>query len=175
MNKEYELWLGSSFTKVNQLTNPALGYTIDGDYSGAYELLLPALKEHKFINDFTLEPHVKIDWRTMDEIKKDYPMVRGDNPNVNIMKGIESALKDYCEACNKTLGGINNGSFEKLNYRQCARDLIMVFQDRIIKDFTLWPNMSVKMEDPSKYLSKNQLEKIAAKNARSDLGHGPGR
>lgn len=169
MNKEYEIRLGTSFNKVNQLTNPELGYTVVGDYMGAYELLLPALKEHKFINDYTLAPLVKIEWRTMAEIKADYPTVRGDNPNVNIMQGIESALKDYCEACNKALSGISHGSFEKINYRQCARDLVMVFQQgQIIKDFSLWPDMKVEMEDPSKYLSKNQLAKIQNKNSGSD-------
>lgn len=164
MNKAYEIRLVTvlmDFEKLTRLSSSDLPH----GYMEGFEVLLPALKEHGFVKNYTLGEPIKIDWPLLSDIKKSYPTIRGSNPNENIMRGVEAFLKDFCAACDERYQHIPLGSFEKLGAKQCVRDVLVFFKDKsIIKDFVLYPARQVVMQDPAHFLSKNQLAKIAQRD-----------
>lgn len=163
MNKEYEWRLGAALTAI--VDWPSLKFVPSiSPFKELYGDMLPLLVKHGFVESWEIGETIEVKLPSVEAVKARYPTVRGDNPNINIMSGVDAFLREHLDLTYEKTKHIDLGSFEKIEYRQCARDMVHLFQVKgLIKDFTLGENRDVSPADPRSFLSKRQLETLDAR------------
>ncbi|MDU8351403.1 hypothetical protein RYA05_05830 [Pseudomonas syringae pv. actinidiae] len=163
MNKEYEWRLGGALTSIVDWPSPQFVPSI-APFKELYEDMLPLLVKHGFVESWSIGETIEIKLPSVAAVKERYPTVRGENPNVNVMMGVEAFLREHLDVTYEKTKHIDLGSFEKIEYRQCARDMVNQFKVKgLINDFTLGVNRGVTPADPRFFLSKRQLESLDAR------------
>ena len=170
MNARFDKVFQKYFSNYEKIFSGKIADQLPQGYLEIAPDFLDAMKEFGFVKSYALEGGVKVDWAPMDEIKRLYPTVRGDNPNQNIMAAVQASLEAFCRKCDVVMESIPLGSFEKFGYRQASRDFLEFAQNSgMIESYVLYPKREFVMTGPSAYLTPAQLEKLANKNKPRDL------
>lgn len=170
MNKKYDDAFQSCFSKYEKIFSGRINDQLPFGYLEIASDFLRSMEEYGFVKSYDVSNGVKVSWMPMEDIRKKYPTVRGENPNVNIMDGVNGAFDLFCKRCDEVLRPIPSDSFDKLGYRQACRDFLeFAKMSNLIEDYVLAPNRKVSMPDPKIYLSKAQIDKLENKQASRDL------
>lgn len=177
MNKKFSEYLFSAMQVTDNLLR-TLNQTTP-QYAKAFDVIgedfLKALKSQGIISDYHKEDRWVFDYDPI-AVAVRYPLVRGPNPNINVMGGIQAVAVEYITQFQDRLKDCNfNDPWSMLNERQAFRDILEAWKHfGIFEDYSLEKDaQSVTMKDPKHFLSNRQISKLNEADLEKNVKNNP--